>query len=296
MSIFFLGAPSTTQAVGDLHVYSMPGVWAQDLPTSWFTNLHLRYFDFDKIFDSDGNKTDVTGMDGFQIIGKVGHVYRVNDQWQLTNVLTIPRTHLTARSIPGIGDMSASGFSDWISTNTLGWHNRANSLHLSTGFSLTFPLGDYSSDDPINMGKNRWILYFPYAFIHGRLPVFDGLLMIDNSVGIEWRFENSDIGWDDHDVLEANLILTYFLSRQAKFGVFVQPDLQMALNESTLKGIGQNDSDFYTFGGALGILYTPKSTCMLHLKYTQELFGREINDGAPAPVIKAWHFIMTYLF
>jgi hypothetical protein len=193
--------------------------------------------------------------------------------------------------------MSTSGMADPVSTNYVGWHNKANNLHLGFGGSISFPVGDYDKSEKLNLGENRWKIYFPFFLLQYRKPISDGLLLFEWGFNFEWRLENHDTDWDDHDVSEHNVIITYWLNRQTmKLGFFIQPDLQFALNKSGLYGIGQDDDDFYTFGGAIGVVYTPKPNCMLNLKYTREIIGRGLNNGAFAPETNAIHFIWAWLF
>lgn len=297
VSIFsFLLLPMTAHAIGDIHLYAMPGQWAQDLPTSWIGNLHVRYFSFDRAFDRDGDKIHTTGVYGFQLIWKLGHVQRLSDQWSLTNVV-IGATARVKTRIPGERHISSSGMGDWLTTNYVGWHNKANNLHIGTGFTLLIPVGDYNKGHQINIGENRWKLYLPFLMVQYRLPISDGLFLIELCCNIETRFKNKDTGWDDHDLSEWNFIFTYYPSRETrKLGFFVQPDLQLAINESELHGKGQDDGDFFTFGGSLGVIYALKPHCILNLKYTQELIGRELINGTPAPEVKAVHFMLAYIF
>ncbi|GAB6906714.1 hypothetical protein DESC_40028 [Desulfosarcina cetonica] len=285
--------PMAAYALGDLHLYAFPGIWAQDLPTTWLTNVQLRYFNYDHVFNASGDRVNSMEVEGFQSINKIAHAERLNEQWQLLNVLVVPIANVNVDEI----NESASGMGDPISTNLLGWHNLANNLHLSGGFSLSFPLGDYDTDDTLNIGENRWKLYFPFVTLQFRKPAFNGLLMLDLSMNCEWRYENRDTDWDDHDVAEINLIATYWLDRKTmKLGFFLQPDYQFAINESKLNGDGQGDSDFYTFGGALGVVYAFKPNSIFYLKYSKELDGRELNNGGYAPEVEALHFQWAYVF
>jgi len=285
--------PISVYALGDIHLYAFPGAWSQDIPTTWITNVQLRYFEYDEVWDSKGHSQDSAEVEGFQSITKVGHSQRLSDQWQLTNVLIVPVANVSVDE----ADLSASGMGDPITTNYIGWHNKANNLHLAGGFSLSFPIGDYDTNDALNIGENRWKFYFPFLMAHYRMPLFNGLMMFDFGFNCEWRFENDDTDWDDHDVSEVNLIATYWLNRKTmKLGFFVQPDYQFALNESENDGVGQDDDDFYTFGGAIGIVYAAKPNSIFYLKYSKEFDGKGLNNGGFAPEVDAIHFQWAYVF
>lgn len=282
-----LMSPMSVYGLGDIHLYAGPGTWAQDLPTTWVTNVQLRYFEYDQSWDSSGHSQSCPEVEGFQSINKIAHSQRLSEQWQLTNVLIVPFANVSVDEL----DVSASGTGDPIVTNYIGWHNKPNDLHLAGGFSIGVPLGDYDTDDFLNIGENRWKFYFPFLMLHYRKPISRGLLMFDYAMNCEWRFENNDTDYDDHDVAEVNLIATYWLNRDTmKLGFFIQPDYQFALNESELNGVKQDDDDFYTFGGAVGITYAPKPNSIFYLKYSREL------DGENASETKAIHFQWAYVF
>ena len=282
-----LMCPMSVYGFGDIHLYAFPGSWAQDIPTTWVTNVQLRYFEYDRMWDASGDSSSCPKVEGFQSINKIAHSQRLSEQWQLTNVLIAPFAHVGLDEL----DVSASGMGDPIMTNYIGWHNKPGGLHLAGGFSLAFPLGDYDTDDLLNIGENRWKFYFPFLMLQYRKPVSSGLLMFDLGMNCEWRYENHDTDYDEHDVAEINLIATYWLNKDTmKLGFFIQPDYQFALNESELNGVKQNDDDFYTFGSAFGITYAAKPNSVFYLKYSTEF------DGENAAETRAIHFQWAYVF
>ena len=186
-------------------------------------------------------------------------------------------------------DHTVSGMGDLIITNYIGWHNKANNFHIAPALTITTPFGDYDKDDTLNLGQNIW-KFFPAVLIQYRMPLGKGLFMIDYSGGFEFRTENSDIDYDYQDLMEHNFIFTYYPDISMKFGFFIQPDIQFALNETKIDGKKQGDGDFYTLGTAFGFQYTPRPNLMLYFKWSHEFKGRH------APAADAPHFMLTYLF
>jgi hypothetical protein len=295
--ILIVLSPVQGHAVGDSHLYAMPGAWAQDLEPGWIGQLHLRYVSFDDVFDDNGDSRDA-GMDmsALQTFAKLIHVTRLSEEYQLTNVaIAVLAAHLEAEMNNG-ATMSTSGQGDVISSNYIGrwWNNRM--VHAAVGFSLKFPLGDYDRDEALNIGENRYVLYLPFLLFQYRYPLGKGMFFVDSSMDLEWRGENPDTDFDDHDVAEFNVILTYFTSKDCKLGFFFQPDYQMATNESKLRDVDLNDGDFYTFGTGLGVVWNMKPGHNVNLKWTREWYGRELNNGAYVPKIDDIHFMWTYSF
>ncbi|MGV8075628.1 MAG: transporter, partial [Syntrophobacteraceae bacterium] len=289
--------PVKTYAVGDFHLYSMPGSWAQDLPTGWVAQLHLRYVNFDKVFDENGDSRDA-GMEvnAFQTFAKVIYVHRLSDEWQSTNVLiTILGANLDAELDNG-AHMSNSGTGDVMYTTFIGRWWKNHMIHTCLGVGAKLPLGEYDAKEPLNIGENRYVLYLPGFFFQFRFPLGKGLLLMDNAIGLNWRLENTETDYDDHDVFVFNTILTYFTSKDCKFGFFVQPDLQVAINESEYKGVHMNDGDYYTFATGLGAIWNIKPGCNVNLKWTREWSARDLDNGAYVPIIDAVHFMGTYSF
>jgi hypothetical protein len=252
---------------------------------------------FDKVFNDKGDSEDAgLEMDAFQTFGKLVHVQRLSDKWQLTNVLiAVLGANLDAELNNG-AHMSNSGIGDVMFSNFIGrwWKNRL--IHTCFGVAVKFPVGEYDKNEPLNIGENRYVLYLPGFFFEFRYPLEKGMIFIDNAIGLNWRLENPDTDYDDHDVFVFNLILTYFTSKDCKLGFFVQPDCEVALNKSEWKGANQHDGDFYTFGTGLGVVWNIKPGTNVNLKWTREWYGRDLNNGAFAPEINAVHFMWTYTF
>ena len=293
--IFLLS--SSAYGLGDYHLYSMPGVWAEDVPTGWMIQQHVRFIEYNKMFDDKSSKKNLDEVLGpsrisaGMLITKIGYAKRLwgeKSPWQLTNVLIVTAADIKMNH-DGIKDQSASGMADLMSAHYFGRHFFNRMFHIGIGLCLSAPTADYDKNDPVNLGLNYWKIY-PGILMHARIPLGNGLLMIDYGSNIEFRTKNHDTNWDDHDLTEHNFIFTYYTDMSMKYGFFVQPDFQFAINESELNDKKQNDGDFYTIGGAIGLQYNPKPNLIFYFKYSQEL------DGRNAPVIKAGHFMMTYLF
>ncbi|RQW82694.1 MAG: transporter [Geobacter sp.] len=281
-----------------LDMYVIPGIFGQDYATGWIAHSHIRFVQYDKAFDPSGHEVDA-GVDvtATQIIEKIGHIQRFgkDDKWQLSNVLVVPVVNMHAKIKNG-PDMSASGLGDLLLANFLGTWWNDHKYHAGLCLGVSMPMGTYNNDNNLNVGSNRWVLYFPTAVGHFRFPLPKGLFMVDAFIQPEWRFKNPDNDFKDHDCLEMGATLTYFPSDDRKLGLFVTPNYQFALNESELNGKGMGDSDFYSLGGSVGATYNINTKENLSLRWTHNFDGKGNDGGSPSPKIDAIHFVWSHVF
>ena len=282
-----------------IHLYAIPGIFGQDIPSGWIAHTHFRYVQFNKAFDPDGKTVDA-GMDftATQFIEKIGHVTRFgeNDKWQLSNILVVPvGVHMRANINNG-PTMSASGMGDSLLANFLGRSWNDNKYHLATSLALIMPTGNYDNGKPLNIGGNRWVLFFPCLVGQFRFPLSKGLFMVEPFINVEWRFENRDTHFKDHDCSEWGVTLTYFPTNNCKFGLFLQPNYQFAINESKLNGKGMGDDDFYSLGGSIGATYNINAKENISLRWTYNIDGKGNDGGTPSAKINAIHFVWSHVF
>jgi len=282
-----------------VHLYAIPGIFGQDMPTGWVVHSHVRQVQFDEAFDSSGHKVDA-GMDfsATQLITKIGHVQRFgkDDKWQLSNIVVTPlAVHMQAKIKDG-PTLSASGIGDTLLANFLGTYWNDHKYHAAISLALLMPTGQYDSGDNLNIGGNRWVLYFPCFVGQLRFPLPKGLLMIEPFMNIEWRSKNRDTDFKDHDCSEWGITCTYFPSNNCKLGLFIQPNFQFALNESELNGKGMGDDDYYSLGGSVGATYNINSKENVSLRLTYNVDGKGNDNGSPSPKTNAIHFVWSHVF
>jgi hypothetical protein len=192
--------------------------------------------------------------------------------------------------------MSASGIGDSLLANFLGTHWNDHKYHLAASLALIMPTGNYDHDKALNVGGNRWVLFFPCLVGQFRFPLSKGMLMVEPFMNFEWRFENRDTGFKDHDCSEWGVTLTYFPSNDSKLGLFIQPNYQFALNESEQDGKGMGDDDYYSLGGAIGATYSINAKENISLRWTYNIDGKGLDGGAPSAKMNAIHFVWSHVF
>jgi hypothetical protein len=122
------------------------------------------------------------------------------------------------------------------------------------------------------------------------------MLVFDYDVHAAWRFKNPDTHYNDHDIAEANAVFTYFTSKECKFGFFVQPNYEFAINNSKSHGVSMHDDNYYTFGTGVGFIWNIKPGYNINLKWEHDWVGRGLINGGYAPKVDAVHFMGTYSF
>jgi hypothetical protein len=286
-------------AAASVHVYSIPGMYAEDVPEGWVLHSHARYLSFDKVYSKNGSKEDA-GMT-FSAIENFEKVIRVqrfgeNDKWQYTSVGIFPFLNVKA-DIDNGPTLSASGVGDPLWSNYIGtWWNDHNS-HAGIGATVTIPIGDYNEDDALNVGGNHWVIFFPYAHAQFRYKLSKGLVLFEPFFNIEWRFENPDTGFKDHDVSEFGFTLTYFPSDDGKIGIFIKPNYQFAINKSS-GGASyiEDDDNFYCAAAAAGVTWNINKKENVSLTWTSNIDGKGYDGGALTPQLHAVHFVWSHFF
>jgi hypothetical protein len=180
--------------------------------------------------------------------------------------------------------------------NFLGTYWNDHKYHLAGSLAFIMPTGDYDNDKTLNIGGNRWVLFFPCLVGQFRFPLSKGLFMVEPFVNVEWRFENRDNKFKDHDTSEWGVTLTYFPSSDCKLGFFIQPNYQFAINESKLHGKGMKDDDFYSLGGSVGATYNINSKENISLRWTYNVDGKGNDGGTPSAKINDIHFVWSHVF
>ncbi len=132
----------------------------------------------------------------------------------------------------GLGD-TAMAFAVWPYTNTKAGE------YLAAAIYALFPMGEYDSDDALNLGQNRYSSAFQVGYQRRLLEDVDGMLVSD----VQWFGSN-----DDSPVLKQELEQDLLYSSQASLMLHPDGTTMLAISlffvsggETTLNGIEQND-------------------------------------------------------
>ena len=305
--ILLLCYPKNIRAeLGGIHFYAFPGAWAMDVPDGWISQHHLRHLSINTWRDEDGHEQGnlggfLTGIDyisSYQYIVKFGYIYHIGNrkQFQFTHLGIFPfanvRVKLTdnAAALTGRKNYKNSGPGDPYSYNSFGWHNKNGTVHLSAGFHVRFPFGEYDKDDPASPGLNRYEI-FPAVYAHLRFPTEKSLWTFDIIQNFLWITENHDRDFDERDTMESNLIACYFPSKATrKVALFTQLDYMRSVNDSEIADNKIDDGDSWSFGAGLGMLYTIRPNIIANIKYSEDVAGKRYRMD------KATNFMVTWKF
>jgi len=297
--------PTQSKAeIGILHFYAFPGAWAMDVPDGWISLNNIRQLTVDKWRDKDGHErsemgdalTGVDEIDADQYVVKIGYIHHVGSkkQFQFTHLAIIPYADIeikltdAAAAATGRKNFRDKGMADPLLYNSFGWHNEKGNIHLSTGLHVKFPVGKYDKHNPASPGLNRFQI-FPIIYAHLRYPMEKGLWTFDIAQAFIYTTENHDTDFDEKDVIESNIIASYFFSKQTrKFGLFTQLDYMRAVNNSKIQTETLDDKDAWSFAVGLGLVYSIRPNIIANIKYTEDVDGKQYNMD------KATHFMLTW--
>jgi hypothetical protein len=242
-------AASASAFPGILQLASRAGFWYNQFPPGVLMN-HLYYYNFDEVFDEDGDDKDAADTDILAIFNRFVHSWHFGerDKYQFVTEFIVPWYNVSIDDGPT--HFNESGLGNPYTYTSIGWNNEAMTTHIQTFLIIEYPLGDEHLQDA-GLNHDNFSVMFPCFGITQYL--MEGRLQFDLSGGYWHEFEsleNDDTQYRPY--IELNGCASYWLI-PSKFYVGTQVDYTNWINESEIDDVDQDDDGYCLYAaGTLG--------------------------------------------
>lgn len=238
------------------------------------------------VTDQDGDEFDFGLEASSLVVRPVYFMGQIKDKYTYGINAIIPLVHL---SLDGDNDVGAPSSNEFglgdvgISPFIFLYENQESQIFLSFWEFVFAPVGEYNSDDAVNIGRDAW--WFQHQLAFGWYPNQFG---IDANINFFQFTESDKLNFDESDALELETVVHYALTDKFRLGI--NAAYWMGVENSKDNGTDISGSKPMNFKLGLNLMYTLSDNFAVNFRWMHDIDSENSTMGDSAYIKLAYVF------
>lgn len=234
---------------------------------------------FPDIADNNGHESDFGLEASSLVLRPVYFAGKIADKLSYGINAIIPIVHVSLDSANnefGLGDIAISPF-------IYLYENPESQFYISFWEFIFMPVGDYSQNNAVNIGRDAW--WFQHQLAFGWYPSKFG---IDFNINYFQFTESDELKYDESDAFEIETVVHYGITD--KFRVGINAAYWIGVEDAEVDGVTLPDSEPMNFKIGLNLSYALSENFSAGIRWMHDVDSENYPSGDSAYIKLAYVF------